>query len=615
MIGEMIQSALKYHKSGQYEGALKLYQDILAVEPNNIDVLYLIGVLNYERNNYDDAMIYTLKVIKLNPSSPDAYCSLANILKAKGELDAAIEYYKKSLIFDNDNSTTHYNLGVAYQDIGNLDSALLCYKKAIDIKRDFAEAYNNLGNVHRDKDQLSEAIFCYRKAIEFKSGFAEAFNNLGAALKNQGHMEEARICYEKALQLNPDYAAAYNNLGNILRELNQYNDALICYQKALHIDPDIAEAYYSIGIIAYRSDRIDESIAYTRKALEIDPMHIDSYSNLGVALQDILKSEEAMSSYRKAISIDPNFAEAHWNLSLSLLLLGKWREGFREYEWRRYVEGILIPRNITEPVWDGTELGGKTIMILTEQGYGDAIQFIRYMPLIVTKGGIVIIECQRELAELFENVPGVSKVVRRGDTLPPFDVHSQLLSMPYLFGTEISSIPSQIPYIKADTRLVSYWHERMRDDKAKMKIGLTWAGVNPKKKNFPLNLLAPIMKANDVTFYSLQKGEPAQECMNARERFRIIDWTCDIDNFAHTAALIENMDLTITADTAVAHLAGAMGKPVWTLLPYAADWRWLLGREDSPWYPTMRLFRQPALGDWESVIARVAESLAEYTAS
>jgi len=338
---------------------------------------------------------------------------------------------------------------------------------------------------------------------------------------------------------------------------------------------------------------------------------------LGIALNDKGQSDEAVAAYWQAVAIDPDLPASQWNLALALLVRGDFAQGWGKYEWRRKCADIGCARpDIIQQQWHGEPLEGRTILLHAEQGFGDTIQFMRYLPLVVQCGGRVIVECQSELQRLLKIMAPDIPIIARGQPLPDFDLQCPLLSVPKAMGTTLATIPAHVPYLRADAQDMQAWRNRLADHGHCMKVGLIWAG-NPRHKNdrnrsMKLAHFAHLAQVQGVQFYNLQKGEAAAEAKTFPLGMALIDWTDELKDFADTAGLIANLDLVIAVDTAVAHLAGAMGKPVWTLLPFCPDWRWLRGREDSPWYPTMRLFRQPANGDWNSVMKRVAEALASF---
>jgi hypothetical protein len=392
----------------------------------------------------------------------------------------------------------------------------------------------------------------------------------------QGRVHEEMMCYQKAIQLNPRSAEAFFNLGHAFFEQEQFDKALACYQKVIQLDPNSALAYMNLGlVVTIRGDY-----------------------------------HEAVAAYEKAIQLNPENPEAHWNMANVLLLTANFTRGWKEYVWLWKTKDYMKRRrDFSQPSWNGSDIRGRTILLYAEYGFGDTIQFIRFAPLVAECGATVIVECQRELASLLHHSEGMQKVIPCGEQLPEFDTHCSLMMLPVLFDTAVDNIPNKMPYLTANPLLVEKWRKRLAHDNSKFKTGLVWSGVSARKKFCSLETFAPFAALQGISYYSLQKGEAVKEVKNTPEGMQLYDYTNEMTDFSETAALIENLDLVISIDTSVAHLAGALGKPVWTLLPFVPDWRWMLNREDSPWYPTMRLFRQPALGDWKSVITDIADTL------
>ena len=398
---------------------------------------------------------------------------------------------------------------------------------------------------------------------------------MGNAWQRQGKFEEAIACYQQCLTLEPNDALTYNNLGSAFKVINKLEEALACFQQGLILEPNNAGYYNNLAVFWEEQRQYEKGIKYCELALEIDP----------------------------------DYVKSHWNISIMLLRLGNFTRGFEEYEWRWRREQSP-PRTLPKPLWDGANLEGKTILLQAEQGMGDLIQFIRYVPLIRGRGGHIIVECHPPLVRLLETFVGVEKVVAIGESLPEFDVYIPLLSLPRILGTTLATIPAEIPYIYP-LETVSF----KLDPPAKsgLKVGLVWAG-NPsnqddRNRSCSLHHFLSLINLPNIAFYSLQKGPKAAEINQISEPVPLQDLSSQLNDFADTAAVIAQLDLVITVDTAVAHLAGAMGKPVWVLLGYNPDWRWMCDREDSPWYPSVRLFRQNSPGNWQEMLARVREAL------
>jgi tetratricopeptide (TPR) repeat protein len=467
--------------------------------------------------------------------------------------------------------------GIGLQSQGNIREALACFRDAVKLAPENPAAHYSLGHLLQQMGQLDQAIDCYRKVLSMNHDHAETHNILGSAYQQKGELDKASACYRDAIRCDGHSFMAYNNLGSALRLQGNLDEAAASYREALRIKPDF----------------------------------IAAMNNLGTALRDKGNLEEAISWYRKAIQLNPDFADAHWNLSFALLLAGHYEEGWQEYEW---LWKLKKPKyRLPQSLWDGADIRGKRILLYAEQGFGDVIQFIRYAPMVKGKGAEVILGCQKELKVLLKSVVGVSSVVAFGEPIPQLDLQCPLPSLPRLFSTTVDGIPSQVPYMHADIQSVSDWRHRLGINTSSLNIGLVWAGspghLNDRNRSCPIDLFLPITRMDGLRFFSLQKEIPERWAGSSVTEMNLMDYTGDIEDFSDTAGIIMNLDLVITVDTAVAHLTGALGKPVWILLPFAPDWRWMLSREDSPWYPTMRLFRQPSPGDWISVISKVHDEL------
>jgi len=386
----------------------------------------------------------------------------------------------------------------------------------------------------------------------------------------------------------------------------------------LALDPGYADCLINLGNVFFNEDRLEEAEQAFRKALQISPADVRAQQNLGVAWQVLGRTAEAEASFRTALQIDPGYATARWNLAVLKLLTGHYREGFQEFE-ARFSKNEPVPlRHSDRPLWDGSFFAGKTLLVHAEQGFGDTFQFLRYLPLVAERGGKVLFECQHESLRdlLTASLRGTAFVYVRGEALPEVQLQVPLLSLPRIFGTTLETIPSPPSYLTPLARDLESWRERLHTDKG-FRVGLVWAG-RPKpdpKRSASLQALAPLAAVPGTVFYSLQVGSGCEQALNPPAGMTLRDYTAELSDFSATAALMANLDLVITIDSAAAHLAGALGKPVWLLLPYAADWRWLTGRTDSPWYPGMRLFRQERPGDWRGPVAAMVEMLRTETAN
>jgi tetratricopeptide (TPR) repeat protein len=466
--------------------------------------------------------------------------------------------------------------------------------------------------------KLEDAIAAYQKAVENNPESPEAYYHLGVAFQDRGKLNKAITSYEKSLTLNPMNALAHFNLGVALHKKNETAKAISCYKKAIDLDPPLFKAHLNLGIALKETGKTDNAIEHLKKAITIIPDSAEAYYNLGNALMVKKEIVEALWYYRKTLELEPEHALGHCNISLIHLLTGSFTEGWEEYPWCLMLEelGIIKGRNsIPGTLWDGSPVAGKTILIPAEQGFGDTIHFIRYAPLIQKLGARVIIRCQNELVTLFRSLENIEQVIPWESTLPDFDVYCPVMSLPYVFRTTSETIPAKIPYLRADHNSVQRWRNKTQGIHG-LKTGLVWAG-NPDyrwdhNRSCELSDFSALFLISNVAFFSLQKGNAARQARHLPAGVQLIDHTKEIHDFSDTAAFIQNLDIIISVDTAVAHLAGALGKPVWMLLPFVPDWRWMLDREDSPWYPTMRLFRQDSPGDWGPVIQRLKTMLDEY---
>ena len=531
----------------------------------------------------------------------------------RGETDEALRFFHKALELDSSLSAAYNDLGTIYQNRGQIEKAITQYQKALSFNSNFTEAIYNLGNAFKELGRWPEVVLYSRKAITLDPSIPEAHYILGIAFYEQDELDQAISSWQKALQLRPQFTQIYFNLGIAYYNKGCLEKAFDYCRKAVELYPDMAEAHYNLGLVYYGKDFLEEAIRCWQKTIQLDPGHRDAFNNLGVAFQDKLNLDKAQRCFQQAIVNNPGFSEARWNQSLCHLLAGSFREGWNDYQARFRIKDIFINRHFPQPLWDGGDLNGKRILLYAEQGFGDTIQFIRYVPLVVKRGGRVFVECQADLFPLLDPMPGIERLIKQGDPLPVFDIQCPLLSLPLAFNTTLEDIPVEVPYLSINPHKIRKWRQCLAADQPKKKVGLVWAGrpthKKDRKRSLAFEAFNPLADIPGITFYSLQKGEARPQLLKRAEEMKLIDVAGDLVDFTETGALMENLDLVITVDTAAAHLAGALGKPVWTLLPYLPDWRWLLHREDSPWYPSMRLFRQPSPGEWTSVILSVRDCL------
>jgi len=442
--------------------------------------------------------------------------------------------------------------------------------------------------------------------------------NRGMTLHQLKRLDEALASYDRALALWPDNAEVLCNRGMTLHQLKRFDEALASYDRALALRADYADALHNRGTTLHELKRLDEALASYDRALAVRPDNAGALNNRGVALFELKRLDEALASYDRALALQPDYAETHFNKSMVLLFKGDFAAGWQEYEWRRKDRRLEPFRpDFEKPLWLGqTEIADKTILLHSEQGFGDTLQFCRYVPLVAGRGARVLLEVPPPLRELMANLPGVARVISASDKLPYFDLYCPLLSLPLAFGTRLESIPANTPYLAAPAESIRRWSLAL-GPRRRPRIGLAWSGKptqkNDANRSMQLRSLLPLLDV-DADFVSLQKDVRAEDAMVLKDRGDLVHLADSLDSFTDTAAVISNLDLVISVDTAVGHLAGALAKPVWFLLAFLPDFRWLLGREDCPWYPTARLFRQNARGDWSEVIGRVAVELEKAVA-
>lgn len=434
-----------------------------------------------------------------------------------------------------------------------------------------------LASDHHRNGRLDDAIRGYTRALALNPNIPDIYNNIGVALRAQGKLEAAIACYQRALAIKPDNAGVFSNLGNALRELGRLEAAAASMQRALRIDPKSTEGLY----------------------------------NLGLVLRDMGEAEKAMSCFEAVLKAKPDHAECHFDRALLLLQSGDYARGFAEYEWRWKLRRSP-PRGFRQPIWNGKPFPGKTVLLHQEQGFGDVIQFARYATLVKKLGGTVVLECQPELARLMATIEGVDKVVMRGAPLPPFDFYAPMLTLPKIMGTTIKTVPAKVPYVKPPEL---HNLQLPVGQRSVLKVGIAWAGKsshrNDRNRSATLPQFMDLMGLPGIIFYSLQKGDVVADLRKYAADPLIYDVGRRVEDFADTAAVINQLDLVITVDTSVAHLAGALGRPVWVMLPHVCDWRWPATGERTPWYPTMRLYRQPTRGAWDQVFSKVRQDLRE----
>lgn len=470
---------------------------------------------------------------------------------------------------------------------------------------------------HRAAGRRSEAEVIYRRILAGHPNHPDALHNLGVLALDARDYAAALGLIGRAVELRPEEANFHCNFGIALRAVGRIEEAVGAYRRAVSLNANDPSIWLNLGNALSQIDQFPQAIEAYRSAIQLNPEYCDAPLNLGNTFHQMGEFDQALASYRRAIALKPDLAAAHYGLATILLLRGDFAAGWLEHESRWNIPGWGLQRpNFPVPMWDGSDLKGRRILIYAEQGLGDAIMFVRYAALVAARGAAkVIVACPPPLKRLFAALPSVDAVITDGDPMPQFDVHCPLMTLPLVFNTTLETIPAPARYLNADPALAWQWKERIETEAVSgRKVGLVWAGrpqyLRDRARSMALSVLEPLAGIPDVHYFSLQKGQAAEQSASPPSGMKWTDWTSRLNDFADTAALVENLDLVIAVDTSVAHLAAAMGKPAWLLLPFVPDWRWLLSRPDSSWYPTVQLFRQSKAGDWTTVIHQVADSLA-----
>lgn len=608
-LADIFQQAISCHQAGQLDTARSLYHRVLKFNARHSDALNLLAVIGLQTGDFAEALTYAARAVAIQPGIADYQLNLGQAYKGLERWEDAAVALANAVRLAPDDVQVQYALAETLEHLGRTDEALGAYLRIAKARPDFAEAHANAGNLLCKQGRIREAEAACRMAIRLRPDLQAAHANLGMVLSEQDRLGEAIGAYEIAMRTGPPRCEILCNFANALARFQRLNDAEALCRRAIQLKSDFAPAYSSLASIYSSQGRLDEALTLCRQALDLKPDLVEAHANLGAVLGEMGQDQQAVASHRQALALKPDHRESHWNLACALLLHGELEAGWPEYEWRWRLKDHPPARAFAQPQWHGEDLRGKRILIHAEQGFGDTLQFVRYVPLVADRGATVILETQGELRSLLQSVRGVGTLVSRGENLPDFDVHCPLLSLPLAFGTTLQTIPAAIPYLHPQEQSVVEWQARLGGGSGErpLRVGLVWAGRTAHRhdqtRSMTLEMLEPLAGVANVQFYSLQKG---------REQSRpwLIDHTALLTDFAQTAAFIANLDLVIGVDTAVVHLAGAMGKPVWVLLSAVPEWRWLLDRSDSPWYPTMRLFRQKSRGDWKGVAEEVGQVLA-----
>jgi tetratricopeptide (TPR) repeat protein len=632
-------------RAGRAAEAVAHLREAMRLQPDSADTHFQLGVALAVQGNWLEAEGCYREALLRQPTFALAHSNLGAALAGQGRFAAAEACYRTALRLQPDSALTHSNLGVALATQGRPAEAVVCHQEALGLQPGYAEGHFNLGEALLALHQPVMAAASFAEAVRLKPAFAEAHHRLGFALAAQGRLAEATASYEHALQLKPGDGEAHRHLGEVLTDLRRLDEAAVCFENARRLSPDDAEIHRLLGVVYARQGKLAEAEASCREALrlrpdypeahnklgavllaqgqlaeaevhcrhaiQLKPNYADPLGNLGMALAQQLRLAEADACFQQFLRFEPKHAEVNFNRAVFWLMAGDFEQGWPAFEWRWQLPQYVLP-SPRPPRWDGTSLAGRTILLLCEQGLGDVLQFVRYAPLVKERGGTAILQCPEPLLPLLGSCSGVDSLFPVGAALPPADVQAPLLSLPGIFRTNLASIPANIPYLVAPPDRCERWRHRLAG-LAGFKIGIAWQGNLGHKydrwRSASPEEFAPLAGVPGVRLVSLQTGPGQQQMAGLAGRWTLTDLADELHDFADTAAAMAHVDLVVTVDTAVAHLAGALGVPVWVALPAFADWRWLLHRTDSPWYPGMRLFRQDTWGDWSGVFQRMATAL------
>lgn len=613
--------AAKHHRQGcravhenRLLDAVAAFQTAVEADPAAPEIHGDLGVAFARLGRFDEAEAAFRLAVRLGPTRAVVYANLATCLADQGRLPEVEEWARQAIQLDSKAADPHRLLGCSLDARGRLPAAEAAFREAIRLDPRLADAHYRLGVLLIRTDRSQEAEAALRESVRLRPAHVPGWSALGNLLEAANRPTEAAECAREAVKLDPNSADLHNNLGVALAACDRPQEAETEYREALRLNPKLVSAHSNLGNTLRALDRVDEAEQSLREALRLKPDYAEAHNNLGIVLVQMGRPKEAMSHYEEAIRLRPDYPEARLNRSLSWLAEGDFDRGWAEYEWRWKIRHIKPPP-ATVPRWDGSPLDGRALMIASEQGLGDTINFVRYAPLVKARGGVVYVDCQEPLAGLLSSCPGIDRVVPRGTALPPHDFWAPLLSLPGLLGVPPNAATAPIPYLQPDPARVEFWRKEFEptDD---LRVGIAWQGSKVHRgdrlRSVRLTRFAPLAAIPGVRLFSLQKGAGSEQLADPEAaEMGVVDLGArTAADMGDVAALMTSLDLLITVDTALAHVAGALGVPIWVAVATPSDWRWLQNREDTLWYPTMRLFRQSRRGDWDAVFGRLAVALA-----
>jgi tetratricopeptide (TPR) repeat protein len=646
-----LELAVEHNRRGELGSAEACCRAVLVDRPEDPEALALLGVVLFRSGRAEEAQAVLRRALELRPEFVEARSTLENILAALGRpteaearesnrrglarhrerrLAEAEACFRRAVELMPELAEGHNNLGAVLFGQGKTAEALARFREAARLAPNLADAHSNSGAALATLGEFAQAADCFRRALHLRPGEPATLKNLeevcrrqarrneaearawcarGNTHQREGRGEDAEACYQRALELRPELAEAHNNLGVLLLARGKAAEALPHFRKTVCLHPDSAEAHNNVGSALARLGEFEQAEPNFQRAVRLRPVYPEAWKHLGEVLRELGRLEEAESCFREAIRQQPDLAEGHSRLGAIRLLIGRFEAGWEEYEWRLRRPSAVLPR-VALPVWNGSSLTGRTVLLCLEQGYGDVFQFVRFAAPLKQRGATVVLWCPAELVELLSSCPGLDQVTS-GNPPVGCDCYVMLLSLPHRLGITLDNIPANVPYLSPPERL----RHSFRDlaDLPGLKVGIAWQG-NPahpedRMRSVRLEEFAPLAEVPGVSLVSLQKGPGAEQLALFAQRRLVLDLGPRLADWSDTAAALNRLDLVISVDSAVAHLAGALGKPTWVALRSASEWRWLLDREDSPWYPSLRLFRQTRPGDWTSVFSRIVGEL------
>ena len=625
LIGEAIQQdrhnstyyanhALALQNMNRLEEAVASYDRAIVLEPNLAEAYYNRGNALRDLRRLEEAVASYERASALKPELAQVHSNRASVLRDLGRLEEAVKSYDQASARNPNLAEVHYNLGNALRDLGRPGEAVASYDRAIALEQDVAEAYCNRGAALIDLDRLDEGLESCHRALAARPDYADALINRGLALQRLERLHESLASYDRALATVPDNAAALFNRGRALQQLDRFDEALESYDLALAVRPDHSETLNNRGLVLGELARFDEALECYERALAIRPNFAEAASNRGLALQELGRFEEALQSYDQALAINPHYEECRFNRGLLHLLTGRFAEGWQGYESRRkmarWAFGSLPGRE-----WNTGYPEGKRLLLYAEQGLGDTIQFSRFACAVAAKGAEVFLQVQPALAGLLKGLRGVT-VIRYGEPPPQYDAHLPLMSVPRILNVTPETIPTGVPYLFAEPARVEAWAARLPI--GKFRVGIAWQGKLDRQldqgRSIPLRAFAPLCRIPGISLISLQKHQGLDQVARLPAGMAVEtlgeEFDSGPDAFLDTAAVMMSLDLVISRDGVIVHLAGALGRPAWIALRRVPEWRWMMDREDSSWYPMARLFRQRRAGDWDEVFERIATEVA-----